>query len=116
MHKGCICTESGLAKYQFTRETIDVYSCGVYNDMLHLDPFTSIDDVTQALSKSLHKATTNALPNDGLEMKHIRCDGRLTAFFILFGMQIPDTLNTIYSGILAQQNCKVEPYFFRVSL
>ena len=29
--------ESGLAKYLFTRETIDVYSCGVYNGMLDLD-------------------------------------------------------------------------------
>ena len=31
--------ERGLAKYLFTRETIDVYSCGVYNGMLDLDPF-----------------------------------------------------------------------------
>ena len=40
--------------YQFTRETIDVYSCGVYNGMLDLDPFT------KGLSKSLHKAAANA--------------------------------------------------------
>ena len=32
--------ESGLAKHQFTRETFDVYSCGVYNGILDLDHFT----------------------------------------------------------------------------
>ena len=52
--------ESGLAKYLFTRETIDVYSCGVYNGMLDLDPFAPLEELTQGLSKSLHKAATNA--------------------------------------------------------
>ena len=52
--------ESWLAKYEITRETIDVYSCGVYNGMLDLDPSTPLDGVTQGLSKSLHKAATNA--------------------------------------------------------
>ena len=51
--------ESRLSKYHFTRETIDVYSYGVYNAMLDLDPFSPLDDVTQGLSKSLHKAATN---------------------------------------------------------
>ena len=55
--------ESGLAQYQFTCETIDVYSCGVYNGMLDLDPFTPLDEVTEGLSKSLHKAATNAFPH-----------------------------------------------------
>ena len=41
--------ESGLAKCQFIRETIDVYHCGVYNGMLDLDPFTAQDDVMQGL-------------------------------------------------------------------
>ena len=43
--------ESGLAKYPFIRETIDVYSCAVYNEMLDLDPFAPLDEVTQGLSK-----------------------------------------------------------------
>ena len=55
--------ESGLAKYLFTGETLDVYSCGVYNGMLDLDPFAPLDEVTQGLSKSLHKAATNAFPH-----------------------------------------------------
>ena len=54
--------ESGLAKYLFTRETIDVYSGGVYNGMLALDCFAPLEELTQGLSKSLHKATTNAFP------------------------------------------------------
>ena len=42
--------ESGLAQYQFTCETIDVYSCGVYDGMLDLDPFAPLDELTQGLS------------------------------------------------------------------
>ena len=38
--------EGGLAKYQFTREIINVYSRGVYNGMLDLDTFTPLDEVT----------------------------------------------------------------------
>ena len=37
--------ENGLAKYQFTRETIDVCSCGVYNGML--GSFAPLEEVTQ---------------------------------------------------------------------
>ena len=55
--------ESGLAKYRFTRETIDVYICGVYYGMLDLDHFALLDEVTQGLSKSLHKAATNTFPH-----------------------------------------------------
>ena len=55
--------ESGLDKYRFTRETIDVYSCGVYDGMLDLDPFAPLDELTQGLSSSLHKAATNAFPH-----------------------------------------------------
>ena len=36
--------DSGLAKYQFTWETIDVYSCRAYNAMVDLDPFASLKD------------------------------------------------------------------------
>ena len=39
--------KSGLARYLFTRETIDVYSCGVYNGMLDLDPFAPLEELTQ---------------------------------------------------------------------
>ena len=49
MNKQCNSKESGLAKYQFTCKTIDVYSCGVSNGMLDLDPFTTLDEVTQGL-------------------------------------------------------------------
>ena len=63
MHKDVYAKESGLAKYQFTQETIDVYSCGVYNGMLDLDRFTPLDEVAQGLSKSLHKVATNAFPH-----------------------------------------------------
>ena len=38
--------ESWLAKYEITRETIDVYSCGVNNGMLDLDLFAPLDEVT----------------------------------------------------------------------
>ena len=31
--------------------------------MLDLDPFAPLDEVTQGLSKSLHKAATNAFPH-----------------------------------------------------
>ena len=55
--------ESGLAKYLFTCETIDVSSCGVYNDMLDLDPFAPLEELTQGLSNSLHKAAANAFPH-----------------------------------------------------
>ena len=51
------------AKYQFTRETIDVYNCGVYNGMLDVDPFTPLVEVTQGLSKSLHKSAPTAFPH-----------------------------------------------------
>ena len=37
-----------------------MYSCGVYNGMLDLDPFVSLEEITHGLSKSLHKAATNA--------------------------------------------------------
>ena len=36
------------------------YSRGVYNRMLHLDPFAPLDEATQGLSKTLHKEATNA--------------------------------------------------------
>ena len=49
-----------LAKYQFTCEIVNVYSCGVYNNMLLLVPFAPLEDFTQGWSKSLHKAATNA--------------------------------------------------------
>ena len=55
--------ESGLAKYLFTRETIDLYSCGVYNGMLDLDLFAPLEELTQGLSNSLHKVATNAFPH-----------------------------------------------------
>ena len=42
--------ESGLAKYRFTCETIDVYSCGVHNGILELDPFTPLDEGTQIIA------------------------------------------------------------------
>ena len=45
----CAKTNNGLAKYQFTRETIGVYSCGIYNGMLELNPFAPLDEVTQGL-------------------------------------------------------------------
>ena len=42
----------GPGKCQLTWETVDVHSCGVYNNgMLDLDAFVSIE-VTQGLSKS----------------------------------------------------------------
>ena len=55
--------ESGLSKYQFTGETINVYGCGIYNGMLDLDPFAPLEELTQGLSKSLHKAATKAFPH-----------------------------------------------------
>ena len=54
--------ESRLAKYQFTQEAMDVHTCGIYNAMLYLDPFAPLKEVIQGLSKSLHKAATNAFP------------------------------------------------------
>ena len=42
--------EGGLAKYNFTQETIDVHSCGVYNGKLDSDPFAPLE-VTQGLPK-----------------------------------------------------------------
>ena len=63
MRKGCIAKkESGLAKYQFTWETIDVYSGGVYNGMLDSWILSHFYEVTQGLSKSVYKAATNAFP------------------------------------------------------
>ena len=63
MHKGCITKkESGLATYQFTRKTIDVYSGGVYNDMLDSWILSYLCEDTQGLSKSVYKAATNAFP------------------------------------------------------
>ena len=50
--------ESGLVKYQFTCETSDVYSCGVYDGMLYLDPFAPLANVTQGLSNA-----TNVFPH-----------------------------------------------------
>ena len=38
MNTECIAKEIELAKYQFTQETVDAYSCEVYNGMLDLDP------------------------------------------------------------------------------
>ena len=61
--KNVYAKESRLAKHLFTCKTIDVYRCGVYNGMLDLDPFAPLAELTQELSKSLHKATTNAFPN-----------------------------------------------------
>ena len=60
MHKHVYTKESGLAKYQFFRETIDAYSCGKYNGMLDLDPFTPLEKVTQGLL--FHEAVTNVFP------------------------------------------------------
>ena len=48
---GCtkdICQGEWVAKYQFTLGTLDV-RCEVYNGMLDLDPFTTLDEVTQGL-------------------------------------------------------------------
>ena len=36
-----------IVKYQFTRQIVDVYSFGVYNASLGLDPFTPLEEVTQ---------------------------------------------------------------------
>ena len=48
---GCIryvySKERGLAEYGSTRKIVDVYSCGLYNDMLNLDNFVTLDEVTQ---------------------------------------------------------------------
>ena len=52
----------GPGKCQLTWETVDVHSCGVYNSMLDFYPFALLHEVTLGLSKSLHKAITNALP------------------------------------------------------
>ena len=52
--------DSGLAKYQFTWETIDVYSYVEYNGMLDLDSFTPLVEVSQGYLKSLHKTATHA--------------------------------------------------------
>ena len=40
-----------------------MYSCGVYNGMLDLDPFAPLEELTQGLSNSLHKAAANAFPH-----------------------------------------------------
>ena len=32
---------------QFTRDSIDVYICGIYNGILDLDLFTLLEEVTQ---------------------------------------------------------------------
>ena len=37
-----------------------MYSLGVHNDMVDLDPFASLEDVTQGLSTSLHFVATNS--------------------------------------------------------
>ena len=55
--------ESAVAKYQFTEETIDVHTCGIYNIMLYLDPFALLKEAIQGCSKLLHKAATNAFPH-----------------------------------------------------
>ena len=55
--------ESGLSKYQFNWETVGVYNCGIYNGILDLDPFAPLGEVTQGLSKLMHKAATNAFTN-----------------------------------------------------
>ena len=36
-----------IVKYRFTRQIVDVYSFGVYNGILGLDPFTPLEEVTQ---------------------------------------------------------------------
>ena len=51
---------TGHVKYQFIRLTIDVYGCGMYNGMPDLDPFASLEEVSQGLWKSLCYAATNA--------------------------------------------------------
>ena len=55
--------ESAVAKYQFTEETIDVHTCGIYNTMLYSDPFALLKEAIQGCSKLLHKAVTNAFPH-----------------------------------------------------
>ena len=50
----------GDVKYQFTQGTFDLYTYGVYKGMLDTDPFVSLEEVTQGLSKSLHYASINA--------------------------------------------------------
>ena len=47
---------------------VDVYSCGVFSGMLELDPFTPLEEFTQGLANSLHKAATKAFP-------HRTCNG-----------------------------------------
>ena len=44
--------ETGLAKNRFTGETIDVYSCRVYNSILHLNPFTTKENSGKDYQKS----------------------------------------------------------------
>ena len=57
--------DSGLAKYQCTRESVNVYCCGIYNGM---QEFTSLEEVTQGLSISMHKPGSNAFPHTNLVM------------------------------------------------
>ena len=50
-------------KYIFTRERIDLYSCGVCDNILEVDPFApSRPSYTWVLFKSLHKEMAN--PNN----------------------------------------------------
>ena len=44
----------GHVKYKFTWETFDGYNFGVYNGILDLDPFASLEEVTKSLLESLH--------------------------------------------------------------
>ena len=60
--------DSGLVKYQYTQESVNVYCCGIYNGMQEFDLFPPLHEVTQKLSISLHKAGTNAFPHTNLVM------------------------------------------------
>ena len=51
--------KGGLAKYQYAWETVRVYTCGMQWHA-RFGSFHILEEVTQGLSKSLHKAATNA--------------------------------------------------------
>ena len=45
-----------------------MYTCEVYSRMLDSDPFAPLEEITQQLSKSLHKPATNAFPHKTTDM------------------------------------------------
>ena len=57
--------DSGLAKYQFIWEIVDVFSYGIHNGILELDPFTPLNKVnTRIIEVTLHKAVTTPFPTE----------------------------------------------------